>query len=171
MTSTAAPIAAYAAKVLPRAKLRAALDRERAAGKAIVFANGCFDLLHGGHVSYLESSAALGDILVVGLNSDASMRALKGAGRPVYPEAWRAELLAAMDFVDYVVIFDEATCDGLLEELRPTIHAKGTDYTAETVPERETARRCGIQTHIAGAPKENSTKDIIKAILKKHELS
>ncbi|GAB4318556.1 MAG: hypothetical protein Kow0059_12130 [Candidatus Sumerlaeia bacterium] len=169
--AAATPITALGRKLRTRAELKDILARERAAGKTIVLANGCFDLLHGGHVSYLEGARALGDVLVVGLNSDASMRALKGTGRPVYPETWRAELLAAMSAVDYIVIFDEPTCDALLEELRPHVHAKGTDYTAQTVPERETARRCGIRTHIAGAPKENSTKDIIRAIIEKHEAS
>jgi rfaE bifunctional protein nucleotidyltransferase chain/domain len=163
-----ATITAYSNKVRTRDELKSIIAQEKDAGKTVVFANGCFDLLHGGHISYLESSRSVGDLLVVGLNSDSSMRTLKGPGRPIYNEQWRAELLAAMESVDYIVIFDEPTCDGLLETLRPSIHAKGTDYTEETVPERETAVRCGIKTYIAGAPKENSTKDIIKVILAKH---
>jgi len=130
-------------------------------GHRVVFANGCFDLLHGGHISYLEASRGFGDLLIVGLNSDASERELKGKGRPIVPEGERAELLAGMEAVDAVVIFEETTCEILLRELLPDVHAKGTDYTQETVPEREIALELGIEIAIAGAPKENASKNII----------
>lgn len=133
-------------------------------GERVVFANGCFDLLHGGHISYLEGARAMGDVMIVGLNSDASERELKGDGRPIVPEAERAELLAGMEAVDAVVVFDEPTCENLLRELRPDVHAKGTDYTEDTVPEREVALELGIEIAIAGAPKENASKDIIEAL-------
>lgn len=146
----------------------AALDfarRAKASGQRLVLANGCFDLLHGGHISYLESARALGDALIVGINSDASERALKGPGRPIIPAEERAELVAGMGAVDAVVIFDEPTCERLLRELRPHIHAKGTDYTEQTVPERETALELGIEIAIAGAPKEAGSRGIIQTVL------
>jgi len=135
-------------------------------GKRVVLANGCFDIFHGGHISYLESARSLGDVLVVALNSDTSIQKLKGKGRPIIPEQERAELLSEMEAVDYIVLFDEETCDKVLERLRPDIHAKGTDYTVETVPERETARRLNIETRIVGDPKENATRDIISKVLR-----
>ena len=137
----------------------------RRENKRLVLANGCFDLIHGGHVSYLEAARALGDALIVGINSDRSEREIKGPRRPILPEAERAELVAAMEAVDAVVIFDEPTCERLLRQLRPDVHAKGTDYTAETVPEREVALELGIEIAIAGAPKENASKSIIAAIV------
>lgn len=136
----------------------------RSEGKTLVMANGCFDLLHGGHVSYLEGARAEGDALIVGINSDASERALKGEGRPVIPQGERAELIAGMGAVDAVVIFDETDCGKLLRELRPDVHAKGTDYTTETVPEREIAIGLGIRIAITGAAKENNSKDIIASV-------
>jgi D-glycero-beta-D-manno-heptose 1-phosphate adenylyltransferase len=138
--------------------------RARADGKSLVLANGCFDLLHGGHVSYLEAAANEGDLLIVGVNSDRSERELKGPGRPIIPEAERAELVAGMGAVDAVVLFDEPTCERLLRELRPDVHAKGTDYTADSVPEREIARELGIRVAITGDPKENASKDIIRSV-------
>lgn len=144
--------------------LKEIVRRLRAEGKAVVFANGCFDLLHGGHVSYLEGARECGDVLVVGMNSDASVHQLKGQSRPIIPEDERAELLAAFEVVDYIVIFNEETCDALLEKLHPDIHAKGTDYTANTVPERETAISLGIEIAICGDPKQNATRDIIARI-------
>ena len=132
--------------------------------KTIVFANGCFDLLHGGHVSYLESAKEFADVLIVGLNSDASVHLLKGKGRPIIPEAERAEILSAFEMVDYIVLFNEPTCDALLEKLQPDYHAKGTDYTEKTVPERETALNLGIERAICGNPKQNATRDIIQRI-------
>lgn len=133
-------------------------------GKAVVLANGCFDLLHAGHVSYLEGARREGDVLIVGINSDRSEREIKGEGRPILPEGERAELVAGMEAVDAVVIFDEPTCEALLRRLRPDVHAKGTDYTEKTVPERAIADELGIRVAIAGAPKENASKDIIQTI-------
>jgi len=137
----------------------------RRAGKRIVLANGCFDLLHVGHVRYLQSARALGDALVVGLNSDAAVRRLKGAGRPVMPVAERAEILGALSAVDAVVVFDADTADVLITRLRPDVHAKGTDYTADTVPEREAVAAAGGRVAIAGDPKDHSSKDLIAMIL------
>src|SRR2546428_756444 len=117
--------------------------RLRAEGKRIVLANGCFDLLHVGHVRYLEAARALGDVLFVGVNGDAAVARLKGAGRPLMPARERAEVLAALRAVDHVVVFEEDTADALVAAIRPAIHAKGTDYTPETVPERGTGPRPG----------------------------
>lgn len=139
----------------------------RAAGRKIVFANGCFDLLHVGHTRYLQKARALGDALIVGINSDASVASLKGKGRPLQPEAERAEILAALDCVDYVLLFDALTVDGILRELRPDIHAKGTDYTEDSVPERDTVLSYGGRVAIAGDPKDHSTRDLIQTILSK----
>ena len=157
----------YQKKIMTLDETKQAVETERAAGRRVVMANGCFDLLHGGHVSYLDDSKAQGDFLVVGLNSDVSVRGLKGEGRPVIPEGERAELLAAMTPVDAVVLFDEPNCENLLETLRPDVHPKGTDYTIDTVPEKEANERLGIETYIAGAPKQNASKDIVKTILER----
>lgn len=138
--------------------------RAKAENQRVVFANGCFDLLHGGHISYLEDAAAQGDVLIVAVNGDGSTRALKGEGRPCYPQEHRVEILAAMEMVDYIVVFEEPTVSHLLESLRPHVHAKGTDYTRETVPERDTARALGIETYIAGEPKEDASRRIIGRI-------
>jgi rfaE bifunctional protein nucleotidyltransferase chain/domain len=137
----------------------------RAQGKRLVLANGCFDLLHVGHVRYLQAARALGDALVVGLNSDASVRRLKGPGRPVMPAAERAELVAAVGGVDAVVVFEEDSADALITRLRPDVHAKGTDYTEASVPERATVGAMGARIAIAGDPKTHSTRDLIQAIL------
>lgn len=134
----------------------------QAEGRVVVLANGCFDVLHGGHVSYLEDARACGDALVVGLNSDASVRALKGPNRPICTEEERAVVLEALRPVDAVIVFGEATCENLLRTLRPNVHAKGTDYTAENVPERAVSDELGIRTAITGAPKENATKTMIR---------
>jgi rfaE bifunctional protein nucleotidyltransferase chain/domain len=136
-----------------------ALSRELRDGNAarVVLANGCFDLLHVGHVRSLAAAGSLGDTLVVGLNSDASVRALKGAGRPRIPALERAELLLALRYVDYVVLFEEHDVTRLLRVLRPTYHAKGTDYSVESVPEYEAARRIGVETVIVGDAKEHSS--------------
>jgi rfaE bifunctional protein nucleotidyltransferase chain/domain len=139
-------------------------ERLRAAGKRIVLANGCFDLLHVGHIRYLRGARALGDVLFVGLNSDASVRRLKGPGRPLMPMAERAEILAALREVDHVVGFDAETADGLVTRLRPHVHAKGTDYTTESVPERASVRAVGGRVVIAGDPKAHSTRDVIALI-------
>jgi len=156
-------------KIRTREELREIIKKLKAEGKRVVLANGCFDLIHGGHISYLESSKSRGDILVVAVNSDRSIKKIKGEKRPIYPEKERLEILEAIEHIDYLMVFDENTVDGILRELHPDVHAKGTDYTKETVPERETAKELGIETYIAGAPKENATKDIIKLILSRYK--
>jgi D-glycero-beta-D-manno-heptose 1-phosphate adenylyltransferase len=142
-------------------------DRLRADGKRIVLANGCFDLLHVGHVRYLEAARALGDVLFVGINGDAAVGRLKGAGRPLMPAAERAEVLGALRAVDHVVVFEDDTADALVAALRPDVHAKGTDYTPETVPERETVRRYGGSVVIVGDPKAHATRDAIQTIVER----
>jgi len=144
--------------------LVATLSPARRAGTKVAFANGIFDLLHVGHVRYLQAAALEGDILVVGLNSDTSTRALKGAGRPIQPASERAEILAALSCVTYVVQFEETTCDTLLAALRPDVHCKGTDYTPETVPEAATVAANGGRVAIVGDPKDHATRDLIAAI-------
>jgi rfaE bifunctional protein nucleotidyltransferase chain/domain len=139
-------------------------ERLRAEGKRIVLANGCFDLLHVGHVRYLGAARALGDVLFVGLNSDPAVRRLKGPGRPLLAAAERAELLAALRAVDHVVLFDDDTADRLVARLRPHVHAKGTDYTEASVPERASVRAAGGEVAIAGDPKRHSTRDLIALI-------
>ena len=133
-------------------------------GRRLVFTNGCFDLLHVGHVRYLEGARGEGDILVVAVNSDSSVCSLKGPGRPILPESARAALVAALRAVDYVVLFGEPNVEQLLEELHPDVHAKGTDYTAETVPEREVSARLGIRVAIVGDPKDHSTRSFIDSV-------
>lgn len=153
-------------KILSRERLREQLAVCKRRGEHIVFANGCFDTLHAGHVRYLEGARREGNVLVVGVNNDASVRGLKGPGRPVLDENARAQLVAALRAVDYVVLFGEASVETLLEELRPDVHAKGTDYTAETVPERGTAARLGIRVAIVGDPKDHSTRGLFEAVRK-----
>jgi rfaE bifunctional protein nucleotidyltransferase chain/domain len=148
-------------KILSREVLRQRLAEHRREGERIVLTNGCFDILHVGHVRYLEGARREGDVLVVAVNSDASERAIKGDGRPVLPQQARAELVAALGAVNYVVIFDEPNVEALLAELKPDVHAKGTDYTVETVPERETARRLGVRIAIVGDAKQHSTRDLL----------
>ncbi|HEX3177309.1 MAG TPA: adenylyltransferase/cytidyltransferase family protein [Methylomirabilota bacterium] len=142
-------------------------ERLRAEGKRIVLANGCFDLLHVGHVRYLEAARRLGDVLFVGINSDAAVARLKGRGRPLMPAVEREELLAALRAVDHVVVFDDDTADALVAAVRPHIHAKGTDYTTESVPERETVRRHGGRVAIVGDPKDHATRDVIDEIARR----
>jgi len=142
-------------------RLSAAIEEQRLGGRTVVLANGCFDILHVGHVRYLEEAAAQGDILVVAVNDDDSTRRLKGEGRPVMPAAERAEIISAFRFVDLVLIFGDDTVDGVLRTLRPDFHAKGTDYTVETVPEIETAREIGCVTVITGDAKDRSSRGII----------
>ena len=137
-------------------------DRKR--GLSVAFANGCFDLLHVGHIRYIQASSAEGDRLIVAVNGDGSVRALKGSGRPILPAADRAELVASLRGVDYVVIFEEPTVAALLDRLRPDVHCKGTDYTSETVPEREIVRRYGGRIAIVGDPKDHSTRDLLSRI-------
>jgi len=153
-------------KIVTRELLRAKLAEHKQRAQRIVFANGCFDTLHVGHVRYLEGARREGDILVVGVNSDASVCALKGPGRPILDENARAQLVAALRSVDYVVFFSEPTVESLLEYLRPDVHAKGTDYTAETVPERATANRLGIKIAIVGDPKDHSTRELLASVRK-----
>lgn len=148
-------------KIFARNELAGELAERRAKGEKIVLANGCFDILHVGHTRYLNGARGEGDLLVVAINSDESVRKLKGAGRPILPEAERAELVAGLESVDYVIIFDEANVEPLLETLRPNVHAKGTDYTAETVPERHVAERLGIRVAIVGDAKNHSTRDLL----------
>jgi len=148
-------------KILPREKLLGRLAEHRARGERIVLANGCFDLLHVGHARYLEGARREGDVLVVAVNADASLRALKGAGRPILSAEARARLVAALAAVDYVIIFEEPDVAGLLASLRPDVHAKGTDYTVDTVPEREVARQLGVRVAIVGDPKQHSTRDLL----------
>ncbi|MDP9338975.1 MAG: adenylyltransferase/cytidyltransferase family protein [Acidobacteriota bacterium] len=133
-------------------------------GKTVVFANGCFDILHVGHIRYLEAARAEGDALVVGVNSDASVCELKGPGRPVLDENARSRLVAALRAVDYVVVFSEPSVESLLKELHPDVHAKGTDYTADTVPERAIAQELDIRVAIVGDPKNHSTRDMLHAL-------
>jgi rfaE bifunctional protein nucleotidyltransferase chain/domain len=151
-------------KVLTREGLVEAVAAERRRGRTVAFANGCFDLLHVGHVRYLEGAAQEGDVLVVALNDDASVRTLKGEGRPILDDASRAELIAALRCVDYVVVFPEPTVGPLLEALRPDVHCKGTDYTVETVPERAIVAAYGGRTAIVGDPKDHSTRDLIARV-------
>jgi rfaE bifunctional protein nucleotidyltransferase chain/domain len=147
--------------VLTRGALVEAVAAERRAGRTVAFANGCFDLLHVGHVRYLEGAAQEGDVLVVALNDDASVRTLKGEGRPILDGSSRAELVAALRCVDYVVVFPELTVGPLLEALQPDVHCKGTDYTVDTVPERAIVAAYGGRTAIVGDPKDHSTRDLI----------
>ena len=149
--------------VLSRDRVIARVRADRAAGRTIAFANGCFDLLHVGHTRYLQAAAAEADRLVVAVNSD-EMAGRKGPGRPILPAADRAELVAALRGVDYVVIFPEETVAPLLELLQPDVHCKGTDYTIETVPERETVRAYGGRIAIVGDPKDHSTRDLLSRI-------
>jgi D-glycero-beta-D-manno-heptose 1-phosphate adenylyltransferase len=137
----------------------------RGRGRRVVLANGCFDLLHVGHVRYLSAARGLGDALVVGLNSDASVRRLKGPGRPVMLADERAELIGALASVDLVVVFDEDSAEALIARLRPDVHAKGTDYTEESVPERAAVLAAGGRVAIAGDPKSHATRDLIAAIM------
>lgn len=148
-------------RILERGELLSRLAEERAAGKRIVFANGCFDVLHAGHVRYLNGAKELGDLLVVGINADEQVAKLKGAGRPILSENERAELVAALEAVDLVTVFPEPTVEQLLLAIKPDVHAKGTDYTEETVPEREVVRSFGGRTAIVGDPKDHSTTELI----------
>jgi len=153
-------------KIVSREKLSELVRAAKRRGSRIVFANGCFDTLHVGHVRYLAGAKQLGDLLIVGVNADASVAPLKGPGRPILEEHARAILVAALRDVDYVVIFSEPNVEQLLEELRPDVHAKGTDYTAESVPERAIATRLGIRVAIVGDPKDHSTRALLETIRK-----
>ena len=145
-----------------REELRRRAESWRASGEKITLANGCFDLLHVGHVRYLHAAKQLGGRLVVAINSDDSVRKLKGEGRPLMPAEERAEILAALSDVDAVVIFSEPDVRALVREIRPDIHAKGTDYSADSVPERDTVIECGGRVAIVGDPKDHSATDFIR---------
>jgi rfaE bifunctional protein nucleotidyltransferase chain/domain len=147
--------------ILTESELVDTVARDRAAGRTIAFANGCFDLLHVGHVRYLQAAAAEADRLIVAVNDDRSLSSLKGPGRPILSAADRAELVAALRGVDYVVVFGDATVERLLRRLEPDVHCKGTDYTVETVPERAVVQAYGGRTAIVGDPKQHSTRDLL----------
>ena len=147
--------------ILSEPELAEAVARDRAAGRTIAFANGCFDVLHVGHVRYLQGAAAEADRLIVAVNDDRSVAALKGPGRPILTAADRAELVAALRGVDYVVIFSDATVERLLVRLAPDVHCKGTDYTVDSVPERAAVQAYGGRTAIVGDPKSHSTRDLV----------
>jgi len=151
-------------RILERAELARRVAEDRAAGRTIAFANGCFDLLHVGHIRYLEGAAAEGDRLIVAVNDDESVRALKGKGRPILAARDRAELVAALRWVDYVVMFSEPTVGPLLETLKPDVHCKGTDYTVDTVPERDIVNAYGGRIAIVGDPKGHSTRGLLSRI-------
>ena len=149
-------------KILGREQLKARVEAWRARGEKIILANGCFDLLHVGHIRYLHAAKQLGGRLVVAINSDESVRSLKGDGRPLMPAGERAEILAALSDVDAVVIFPEGDVRSLIREICPDIQAKGTDYTADSVPERNTVIECGGRVEIVGDPKDHSATEIIR---------
>ena len=148
-------------RVIAEKDLLRAIDADRRAGRTIALANGCFDLLHVGHVRYLQGAAAEADRLIVAVNTDRSVVSLKGPDRPVLPEADRAELVSALRGVDYVVLFDDPTAGRLLEALRPDVHCKGTDYTVDTVPERGVVQAYGGRTAIVGDPKQHATRELV----------
>jgi D-glycero-beta-D-manno-heptose 1-phosphate adenylyltransferase len=150
--------------VLSETELVEAVARDRAAGRRIAMANGCFDLLHVGHVRYLQSASAEGDRLVVAVNDDRSVTALKGPGRPVQPAAERAEVVAALRGIDYVVVFGDPTVERLLLLLKPDVHCKGTDYTIDSVPERAVVVAYGGRTAIVGDPKQHNTRELLARI-------
>jgi rfaE bifunctional protein nucleotidyltransferase chain/domain len=152
------------APILNEDALLAALDIERNAGNSVAFANGCFDVLHVGHIRYLQDAARVADVLVVGVNGDASVRDLKGEGRPVMPEDERAEIISAIRGVSYVTIFHEDSPSRLLQVLRPDFQCKGTDYTADSVPEAEIVKAYGGKVVIVGDPKDHSTTAVLEKL-------
>jgi rfaE bifunctional protein nucleotidyltransferase chain/domain len=152
------------AHVLDERDLAEALARERAAGRTIAFANGCFDVLHVGHIRYIQGAAREADLLVVGINGDESVRELKGAGRPVMNETERAEIIAAIRGVSYVTIFRERSPGRLIDDLKPDVHCKGTDYTPDTVPEAEIVKSYGGRVAIVGDPKDHSTTELLEKL-------
>ncbi|MGH9944181.1 MAG: adenylyltransferase/cytidyltransferase family protein [Pyrinomonadaceae bacterium] len=160
-------LAESAARILERNRLIARVAIARRHGARVILANGCFDVLHVGHVRYLEAAKALGQLLVVGINSDEQVRALKGSGRPIVSERERAEVIASLRAVDLVTIFPEPTVEALLLAIRPDVHAKGTDYTAETVPERDVVRAYGGRVAIVGDPKDHSSSHLIVQLNRK----
>ena len=150
--------------IVDRETLVARVEEAKAAGLRVVLTNGCFDVLHAGHVRYLQGARELGDLLVVGINSDRQVEKLKGRGRPIMPERERAEIVASLEAVTFVTIFDEPTVTELLLAIKPHIHAKGTDYTEETVPERDVVRSFGGLVRIVGDPKDHSTSEMLKKL-------
>jgi rfaE bifunctional protein nucleotidyltransferase chain/domain len=148
-------------RIVTDAELATLVDDDRRAGRTVAFANGCFDILHVGHIRYLAGAAREADRLIVAVNDDDSVRVLKGAGRPVMAASARAELVVALRGVDYVVLFNDKSVDRLLERLKPDVHCKGTDYTVETVPERDTVRAYGGRIAIVGDPKDHSTRELL----------
>jgi rfaE bifunctional protein nucleotidyltransferase chain/domain len=152
------------AGLLSNEALVAAVAADRQAGRRVAFANGCFDILHVGHVRYLEGARREADRLVVAVNDDASVRSLKGAGRPILDERTRAELVGALRAVDYVVLFSEPTVERLLRLIVPDVHCKGTDYGVDTVPERAIAHELGIRIAIVGDPKDHATRDLLAKV-------
>jgi rfaE bifunctional protein nucleotidyltransferase chain/domain len=152
------------APILERHRLTARVAIERRNNKRIVLANGCFDLFHVGHVRYLAGAKELGECLIVAINSDEQVRKLKGENRPFTPENERAEIISALRFVDLVTIFREPTVEELIRAVRPDFHAKGTDYTVDTVPEREIVRECGGRVAIVGDPKDHSSTEFLKKV-------
>lgn len=151
-------------RIVTEAELIDLVARDRAAGRTIAFANGCFDLLHVGHVRYLRGAAAEAERLVVAMNDDRSVARLKGPGRPILPGADRAELVAALAGVDYVVLFDDVDVSRLLRLVKPDVHCKGTDYTVDSVPERAVVQSYGGRTAIVGDPKSHATRDLIARV-------
>src|SRR2546427_6202452 len=151
-------------RILERRDLLAVVKAAKRKGSRIVLANGCFDVLHVGHIRFLEAAKALGDLLIVGVNSDEQTRRLKGEGRPLAPQDQRAQIVSALAAVDFVTIFHEPTVEQLLLALRPDIHAKGTDYTEDTVPERDVVRSFGGQLAIVGDPKDHSSSQMIERL-------
>jgi rfaE bifunctional protein nucleotidyltransferase chain/domain len=158
-------------KIFNRDTLRQQVEQWRRAGERVTLANGNFDLLHVGHVRYLRGAKALGGKLVVAINSDESVRTLKGEGRPIMPDQERAELVAALADVDAVVVFPELDVRALIREIHPDIQAKGTDYTADSVPERDTVTEYGGRVEIVGDPKDHSTSEIIRSQIIRSRLS
>lgn len=156
------------AQIVPRSEVAALGSRLRREGKRIAFANGCFDLVHVGHIRFLQGARECGDVLVVGVNSDRAVTALKGPGRPLLPADARAELVAALESVDYVVVFDDITAEAVLRDLAPDVQCKGTDYSEETVPEQEVMRSLGGTVRIVGDPKSHSTRELLARIAKKN---
>ena len=154
-------------KLVPRTKLSELGDRLRREGRRIAFANGCFDLLHVGHVRYLQGAREQGDVLVVGVNSDQSVHGLKGPGRPLLPAEARAELVAALASVDYVFVFNELNAEEVLRDLRPDVHCKGTDYSTDSVPERELVKSLGGSVRIVGDAKSHATRELLAEIVRR----
>ena len=158
-------------KIIPRAEVRALGEQLRREGRIIAFANGCFDLLHVGHIRFLRSAKEQGDVLVVGVNSDRAVAELKGGGRPLMHEQARAELVAAVEYADYVVIFDDLAAEGVLKDLRPHVQCKGTDYGEATVPERRVMEQLGGKVRIVGDPKTHSTRELLSEIKRRFRKS